>query len=312
MGERWATLDCYGTLRARTPTEADVPVLVSLINDASGGGTTLVDEEEVRVWLSSSEVTGIAFAVFETDARVPLAYADVTPPAEGSTACWLDVRIPERTATDAVLDAVLAWAEEHRRRHAAAAFRVSVPSTAPAGAMLAARGFEVLRHSFQMRIDLDGPLPPLSWPDGVAVRTFRTGEERLVYEVCRECFQDDWEPYEPYEEWAHFMLGPDFDPALWFLAADGAELAGVSLCRPSHPGRPGVGWVRTLGVRPPWRRRGLGLALLVHSFRELQGRGAESAGLGVWADNVTGAVRLYERAGMRVEERRDTYERALS
>jgi len=107
------------------------------------------------------------------------------------------------------------------------------------------------------------------------------------------------------------LYGPDFEPALWFLAVEGGEIAGVSLCRLPYPGRPSVGWVRTLGVRPPWRRRGLGLALLVRSFRELRGRGARTAGLGVWADNLTGAVRLYERAGMWVEERRDTYERRL-
>jgi len=113
--------------------------------------------------------------VFEDDVGVPLAYADIAPPTEASTACWLDVRIPERTATDAVLDAVLSWADEHCRGHAAAALRVSVPSTAPAGAMLAARGFQVVRHSFHMRIDLDGPLPVPFWPDGVTVRTFRAG-----------------------------------------------------------------------------------------------------------------------------------------
>ena len=70
-----------------------------------------------------------------------------------------------------------------------------------------------------------------------------------------------------------------------------------------------MGWVDTLAVRRPWRRRGLGLALLLHSFRELRARGRERVGLGVDGENTTGAVRLYERAGMHVARRSDTYER---
>jgi mycothiol synthase len=66
-----------------------------------------------------------------------------------------------------------------------------------------------------------------------------------------------------------------------------------------------------LGVRPRWRRRGLGLALLRHTFTEYHRRGHTRVGLGVDAENVSGAVRLYERAGMRVVRRHDTYERPL-
>jgi ribosomal protein S18 acetylase RimI-like enzyme len=35
------------------------------------------------------------------------------------------------------------------------------------------------------------------------------------------------------------------------------------------------------------------------------------AGLDVDAENLTGAVRLYERAGMHIAKRRDIYEKAL-
>jgi ribosomal protein S18 acetylase RimI-like enzyme len=66
--------------------------------------------------------------------------------------------------------------------------------------------------------------------------------------------------------------------------------------------------VNELGVRNPWRRRGLGLALLRHAFAELGRLGADRVGLGVDAENVTGALRLYERAGMHVTRRYDTWE----
>ena len=61
-----------------------------------------------------------------------------------------------------------------------------------------------------------------------------------------------------------------FDPSLWFLAFAGDELAGFSLCRQSSID-PNAGYVATLGVRRPWRKQGLGEALLLHSFARLPG-----------------------------------------
>jgi ribosomal protein S18 acetylase RimI-like enzyme len=113
---------------------------------------------------------------------------------------------------------------------------------------------------------------------------------------------DDWEQ--------SLVRSSAFDPTLWFIAEDAGDIAGLSLCRSER--RPGVGHVGILGVRPRWRRRGLGLALLRHSFRELRARGRAKADLGVDGENTTGAVRLYERAGMRVVRRTDSYEKELS
>jgi mycothiol synthase len=71
------------------------------------------------------------------------------------------------------------------------------------------------------------------------------------------------------------------------------------------------GWVRVLGVRQAWRRRGVGLALLQHVFACFYERGMATVGLGVDAASPTGATRLYERAGMHLYEDLDTYERVL-
>ena len=68
---------------------------------------------------------------------------------------------------------------------------------------------------------------------------------------------------------------------------------------------------RTLGVRRPWRKRGLGLALLRHSFNEFYRRGKRKVGLGVDAQNLTGALRLYENAGMHVDQTSDLYEKEM-
>ena len=61
----------------------------------------------------------------------------------------------------------------------------------------------------------------------------------------------------------------------------------------------------------PWRKRGIGLALLRHSFNEFYRRGRRKVGLGVDAQSLTGALRLYEGAGMHIHQTFDQYEKEL-
>ena len=92
----------------------------------------------------------------------------------------------------------------------------------------------------------------------------------------------------------------------------GDEIVGVCLCRSEWQGDSTMGWVSVLGVRSSWRRKGLGRALLLQAFAELRALGKRTVGLGVDGLNPTGAVRLYERAGMRVARRNDQYRKPLS
>ena len=98
-------------------------------------------------------------------------------------------------------------------------------------------------------------------------------------------------------------------PELWFLAFSGAEPAGIAMCNPS-PGLPELGRVQVLGVRRPWRKRGVARALLLHAFAEFRSRGLTGAMLGVDAESLTGADRLYEQVGMHVAARFVVYEKA--
>ena len=135
-------------------------------------------------------------------------------------------------------------------------------------------GYRQARHSFHMRIDLDGDHSEPEWPDGVSVRAMREGEERRVYEACMASFADTWMfAPDPYESWLHWMVEePSFDRSLWFVAEQDGEVAGIILSR-APENEPGLGWVRVLGVLPEYRRRGLGQALLQHAFAEFARRG---------------------------------------
>jgi mycothiol synthase len=178
--------------------------------------------------------------------------------------------------------------------------------------VLQADGWKAIRHSFHMRIDLGDEPPEPVWPDGFAPRNIRPGEEERVYEANQEAFADHWDFHrEPFDVWRSFALDHKFDPSLWWLVEDDGEVAAFSLNSWHFSGDPRFGWIGSLGVRRPWRRRGLATALLLHSFRDFRERGATRVGLGVDGQNTTGAVALYESVGMRVVRRNDTYEKTL-
>jgi mycothiol synthase len=173
-------------------------------------------------------------------------------------------------------------------------------------------GYQPLRYHWRMEIVLDAPPPEPKFPEGIELRPFIKGEHDVaVWQAQNEAFRDHWGSHEvTLEEWKRSRFeDPEFDPTLWPIAWDGrsAEVAGFSLNRY----RMGIGWIRTLGVRRPWRKRGLGEALLLYSFGEFYKRGMKTIGLGVDAQNPTGATRLYQKAGMYAASEFVTYEKEL-
>ena len=85
----------------------------------------------------------------------------------------------------------------------------------------------------------------------------------------------------------------------------------MSLCYPNAENDSRKGLVGALGVRKAWRQRGLGLAILLHSFRVFWDNDIPIVTLGVDADSLTGATRLYEKAGMHVHKTMATFEKRL-
>lgn len=230
---------------------------------------------------------------------------------DGRGKFWLDVRA---TSTE-VAEALVAWAEGRVRERAETAARLFAGAWSAGGAVIAAlrsRGFNGVRHSLRMTIDLTGGTPTPVWPDGISVRTRAAGDECAVYEAHMETFADSWEhEAENFAEWSHSYLdSARYDPSLSFLVFDGEALAAIALCR-EDDAVAGLGWVSILGVRRAWRKRGLGAGLLRHAFQTFADRGCQSVVLGVDGTSLTGAERLYERVGMSVADRFEIYEKTL-
>jgi mycothiol synthase len=287
-------------LALREPTRAEAGTIAEILNAHSGRlfGERDLTARAVADWF---EIDGVWMRLAERDGAA-VGYADV---AEEGGRWSIDLRALDPDGARKLLDASVA------RAGANALVRGYAPSTDEiAAAVYTDAGFAIVRHSFQMRIELPARPPAPSFPPGLEVRTMRRGEEPRVHAAHMDAFADHWDFHEQsYEQWRRWQRDVEgFDATLWFLALDGEEIAGLALCGPHHSGEPDFGWVSVLGVRPAWRRRGLGEALLRHGFRTMFERGFTRIGLGVDAENTTGAVRLYERAGMRAIRRNDTWE----
>jgi len=169
---------------------------------------------------------------------------------------------------------------------------------AAAGTLLESLGYRAVRIFRELRITLDAQPPTPEWPDGLHVVAFEPEQDALAFHAAQqEAFADHWD-YTPrdFESWSKGHLGSErFDPALWCVVRAGDEIAAGTICTGDTYGG---GWVQTLFTRRPWRKRGVGAALLLDTFGRFWERGERSIGLGVDAANDTGAFRLYERAGM--------------
>jgi mycothiol synthase len=296
------------TITIRPARKDDLERTVEMLNEHGRGlhgVDDLVSADLLQYWESPDVDLATDVLVADSSSGAVFGYADLGVQGEY---VWLDIRATEPEALPALLEAI----EERAAAKKPEAKLMGYTSEAdlPLRDLYENAGYTLVRHSFRMRIELNEDPPEPEWPEGFSVRTMSEGEERRVYDAHTASFADTWmfDP-EPFATWKHWMVeDAGFDPSLWFLAERGDDLAGIVIARaPEY--EPGLGWVRILGVIPEHRQQGLGQALLRHTFREFANRGFNAVALGVDAENPTGAVRVYERAGMHVERTNLLYEK---
>lgn len=178
----------------------------------------------------------------------------------------------------------------------------------PAGRLLEDSGYEVARWFLDMIRPHLEDLSNVPMPDGFELRPATADQYPAIWRANREAFRDHWGGSDESEAAMQRFLGaPDVDPTLWLIAYDADEIAGgvITGVHPEENDALGVrrGWLESVFTRRPWRRRGLARALIARSLTILRERGMTSAGLGVDADNPSGALGLYEEAGFAVGER---------
>jgi len=179
--------------------------------------------------------------------------------------------------------------------------------------LFASNGYRSNLSFLVMQLVLNEPPASPQWPPGITVRPFvKNQDEQVTYQTDEEASKDKGY-HDPlsYEGWVKRM-GVDtesFDPGLWFLACEGNEVAGVALNVFKKDSN--TGWVDHLSVRQAWRNRGIGKALLLHSFAEFYQRGNLRIKLSVDSKSLTNAPRLYESVGMKTVQQYHIYRKVI-
>lgn len=309
------------TLNLRATKWADVNAVAKLIYEvceADGDVTVAATPEELdNEWHSERFNPETDTCVIETKDGQVVGYGEFYN-VKDHAHLGADIYVHPRFKGLGLVDVLLKWVEERSHEEiklTAPDLRVFIRSTmdgkdAEARQAHEAAGFVPVRFNWRMEIKLGEAPPAPNLPAGLELRPFIKEEHAVaVWQADNEAFRDHWGSHDStFEEWSRRRFGkPDFDPSLWKIAWDGDQIAGFSQNRY----RMGIGWVGALGVRRPWRKNGLGQALLQLSFAEFYGRGMKTIGLGVDASNPSGATRLYQRAGMYVASEFITYDKDL-
>lgn len=317
-----------GFIARALDVENELEALVELANICSraesGVNEYIIDEMRSELTVPGFDSTTDTYAIF-TEAGQLVAYIDTFEYAN-SVRVWCTWWVHPDFTEHELGSVLLHWAEERARQavtRAPEGTRVVMGIAAEskntaAKQLFEAHNFILTRAFLRMVIELEGAPSAPQFPENIVIRTAVRGiDERKVLEAHRSAFKDHWgyveEPFEQhYERWIHeWTTSGSYDPDLWFLAMDGDTIAGYALCPPYASDDVDMGWVGSLGVLREYRRSGLGLALLLHAFNEFYQRGKKRVGLGVDASSLTGATRLYQRAGMRAVRQWDSYQKEL-
>ena len=191
--------------------------------------------------------------------------------------------------------------------------RVVLTETVPerdtaARTFLECHGFELCRTFLWMGIDMAEAPPAAAWPEGFRAESFDLDcdLEQLVKAVLEIFADHGGVGLQPLDEMMvtyrdRFLNDPTFSPEYTFMVRRGDELAGFGLIGTHEEDGRTIGMMQAFGVLPAFRRRGLGLAMTQHSLDLYHRNGIDRAILRVDSANRTGASRVYERAGLRVE-----------
>ncbi len=313
---------------SRTGQLSDYQQAFQLINNAGrflNGHDDLTDAELIRLdWLNKdfSPESDIKI-VFDPEGNMA-GLSEVWLTSKPPVSPWIWICVHPDYFNSGVWEYLLTQAEI-RSRHALdvvpdgirVAAQTGTEHHHPAGVEIIQKlGWTYVRSFYRMMVELNEKPAVSEIPDGIQIRAFDPATEmEAVYRAFVDSFRDHYhfveQPFDDgFAKFKHNLVeDPGYDPNFWFVAVEGKEIAGISICRPVDAEDPESGWVNELGVLRQWRKKGLGLALLQHSFAAFYARGQKRAALGVDATSLTGANRLYEKAGMKAVRQFDNFEK---
>jgi mycothiol synthase len=301
-------------LTVRPATLGDVPSITALVNavdvDDIGRGVYTEDETRQDLTAPGADLPRSSWLAF-TGSRL-VAYA-VLWDGDGSERIDADLYALRDSlpAGGQLLDLAAARAGaivRGRGQPRAVVHLHLTPSSPLRDGWMPDRGWRIVRtHHVLERAVSPGESAPAT-PPGVRVRQVSTdADRRSLHRIMMDAFTEhfDYRP-EDYDHWYERLHGDERDWSLSWLAAteDGVDVGELL----AHDDQADRGWVRSLGVLPAGRGRGIGRHLLQVACAEFARRGRERVGLGVDTANTTNALRLYEGLGFTLDWAADTWE----
>jgi len=309
--------------RTRRPTLDDVPELLRLAHasDIASVGEPDFAVDDVREALTAPRTDPERDCWVALDAAGEIVGWAYPHNPSGRDRDFIEVYVwPERglPAIRPLLALMLERVTERGREFGHDPYTVragAIPSEEPYIAALTDAGFTFLKQHARMTMALkDGAVTVPEPPPGVAVRPVRHEDEaelRRFHATIEEAFNDSDHPATDYETWRERLAAESsiaWDE--WFVGEVDGEWAGV--LQSSDTGvEDNGGWVRALAVLRPYRRRGVGAALLHRAFAAYAAKGRTTAGLGVDLANPTRAARLYRAVGMHPLYQANIYQRTV-
>jgi GNAT superfamily N-acetyltransferase len=291
----------------RSLTKEDFEAILALAaaDEAALRGSSRLGPNDVRNWFSRVDLDADSLGL-EEDGRLA---------AVGWFTLWNTVGtyagiVAQGCKGRGLGTALAEWGEERAlARGALKIHAFGLAEDTAAGEIFVRRGYALARRFYEMAIELTEAPPEPVLSDGLVLAEVGDDDVRAFYDALVEAFQDHWEWHAtPYEEWLEMRRGQhhDSEGPLWFVVRDGDQVAAVTR---NEADVNGGGYVGAIGVRRPWRGRGLAKALLYRTFAEFYRRGQTRVTLGVDSESPTGATHLYERVGMSVESSTVVYEK---
>lgn len=273
-------------------------------------------------------VSGYAWEIEATDAAIAVrATAQAGDLAAKGTLSFRSITPTEHRATfEATVEpdhlrrglgaALMAWAEGATRGHYApnlsagepVAFRAEADTpTERAVALYRQAALQLAVAEDEMERSL-AAIPERELPADLCVLPWGPMTGPLFFHAYDSAFRErpgfpGWDE----SRWrAAFAEGDAFAADLSMVVMDGPEPAAFAILWIEGD----AGWVTQMGVRPEWRGRGIGEAMLARALRAFAGLGLQKCNLEV-ATNNPSARALYERLGFRVTHSWQAWQKPL-
>ncbi|MBU7012804.1 MAG: GNAT family N-acetyltransferase [Theionarchaea archaeon] len=310
--------------------ESDYPHMIEVIEQCK-------QEDRFEETITTEDMARFFKHLVNCDPYTDMLFAEVNGDVIGYTRVWWgelkEVRvyrhfallIPEWRGKD--ISRCMLRYNEQRLRDIAAQHPKDNPSFFQARAqesevhwisLLLSENYKPVRHYFLMVRSLLEDIPSLPLSEGLEIRPAAPEHYRTIWSAADEALQDHWGGSDlTDEELAELIERPTFDPGLWVVAWDTAtdSVAGVVLttvdAEENQEYERKRAYLGPIGVRRPYRRKGLASVLIARSFHLLRNAGMTEAALGVDAENPEGALQLYEKMGFSTIIHSATYRKPM-